>query len=204
MSDTIALQPEFACLFAVTTSQQGYFTTAQARACGYRGNLLNYHVRAGQFQRVYRGVYRLRDYPSSPREEVMATWLAVGKEKAIVSHESALDLLDLSDVIPNEIHLTVPRSLRHPRSLPGVQIHTTTRALRSGDTVVRDGIRLTSPARTIVDAAEAGTAPEQIEMAVRQAIARGLATRSDLELRVQGRSKRVAALVLEALDRSAA
>lgn len=204
MNDTGTVQPDFQCLFAATAGQQGYFTTAQAKACGFRGNLLNHHVRAGRFQRVYRGVYRLRDYPSSPREEVMAAWLAVGKAKAVVSHESALDLLDLSDVIPDEIHLTVPRSKRHPPSLPGVRVHTTTRELHPGETAVREGITLTSPIRTILDAAEAGTAPEQIEMAVRQAIARGLAIRPDLERQAQGRSKRVANLVLDALDRSAA
>jgi predicted transcriptional regulator of viral defense system len=133
----------------------------------------------------------------------MAAWLAVGKERAVVSHESALDLLELSDVIPDLIHLTVPRSKRHPPALPGVRIHTTTRNLIQGDTVVRDGITLTSPARTIVDAADAGTAPEQIEMAVRQAVARGLAIRSDLEQRAEDRSRRVADLVLNALDRDA-
>ena len=42
----------------------------------------------------------------------MAAWLAVGKQNAVVSHESALDLLDLSDVSPDRVHLTVPRSRR--------------------------------------------------------------------------------------------
>jgi hypothetical protein len=38
--------------------------------------------------------------------------LAVGKDAAGVSHETALDLLDLSDVIPDTVHLTVPRTRR--------------------------------------------------------------------------------------------
>jgi predicted transcriptional regulator of viral defense system len=122
---------------------------------------------------VRRGLYRLRDYPSSPREEVVAAWLALGKENAVVSHASALDLLDLSHVIPDAVHLTVPRSRRHLPNLPGVAIHTTTRPLRPIDVVHREGARLTSAARTILDAAEAGTAPEQIERAVEQAIERG-------------------------------
>ena len=58
------------------------------------------------------GVYRFRDYPPSPREEVAAAWLAVGQDVAVVSHESALDLWDLSDVIPGAVHLTVPRAQR--------------------------------------------------------------------------------------------
>jgi len=86
----------------------------------------------------------------------VAAWLAVGKETAVVSHESALALLDLSDVIPKAVHLTVPRSRRHLPTIPGVKVHTTTRPLGAGDVVERDGVRVTSAARTILDAAGAG------------------------------------------------
>lgn len=48
-------------------------------------------------------------------------------------------------------------------------LHTTTAALAPSEVVTREGIRVTAPGRSIVDAASAGTAPEQIEMAVRQA-----------------------------------
>ncbi|MGI8824767.1 MAG: hypothetical protein ACR2JC_03825 [Chloroflexota bacterium] len=34
-------------------------------------------------------------YPSSRYGDGAAAWLAVGKEKSVVSHESTLDLLDL-------------------------------------------------------------------------------------------------------------
>lgn len=77
-----------------------------------------------------RGPCRYREYPSSPREDVLAAWLAVGKTVAVVSHDSALDLLGLSDVIPDAVHLTVPRRRRHLPALPGVKIHTTVRPLR--------------------------------------------------------------------------
>lgn len=60
----------------------------------------------------------------------------------------------------------MPGARRHLPNLPGVIIHTTTRPLSLGDIAVRDGIRLTAAARTIVDAAAAGSAPEQIEKAV--------------------------------------
>jgi predicted transcriptional regulator of viral defense system len=95
----------------------------------------------------------------------------------VVSHESALALLDLSDVIPKAVHLTVPRSRRHLPTIPGVKVHTTTRPLGAGDVVERDGVRVASAARTILDAAGAGTAPEQVEVAVLQALDRGLMTR---------------------------
>src|SRR5215212_1526316 len=87
-------------LFGLASTQQGYFTAAQARECGFDTNLIAYHKKQGRFVPVLRGVYRLRDYPSSNRGEVVAAWLSAGRDVAVVSYESALDLLDLSDVIP--------------------------------------------------------------------------------------------------------
>jgi hypothetical protein len=108
MGDAFAARPDYACLFATASEQHGYFTASQVRTCGFKRDLLAYHTRHGRFIRIRRGLYRLRDYPSSPREEVVAVWLAVGKDAAVVSHASALDLLDLSDVVPDLVHLTVP------------------------------------------------------------------------------------------------
>lgn len=192
--------PNYSCPFGAASEQSGYFLAAQAGACGFNWDVLSHNARSGKFRRIRRGLYRLRDFSSSPREEVMAAWLAVGKEQAVVSHDSALDLLDLSDVIPNAIHLTVPRSRRHLSPMPGVRLHTTTRALRPIDVVEREGVRLTAAGRTILDAAEAGTAPEQVELAVRQAIGRGLATRRRLEADAGERSRRVRELVARALE----
>src|SRR5512133_706176 len=98
-------KPDSLRLFEIASEQGGYFTARQARTCGYGFALLSHHSKSGRFIRVRRGLYRLREYPSSPREEVLAAWLAVGKDVAVVSHESALDLLDLSDVIPNVAHV---------------------------------------------------------------------------------------------------
>lgn len=201
MGDTNAAGPDHACLFEIASEQHGYFTAEQARACGFAWDLLTYHTRTGRFIRVRRGLYRLRDYPSSPHEEVMAAWLAIGKNLAVVSHESALDLLDLSNVIPDAVHLTVPRSKRHLPTLPGVTIHTTTRPLRPDDVITRDGIRLTAAARTIVDTAETGTAPEQVELAITQAVERGLTTPEHLCQAARERNRRVAELVCDALGR---
>ncbi|HEY7030828.1 MAG TPA: type IV toxin-antitoxin system AbiEi family antitoxin domain-containing protein [Thermomicrobiales bacterium] len=199
MGDTITSGPDLTSLFGTASGQHGYFTYAQARSSGVRDNLLAYHTETGKFIRVHRGVYRFRDYPSSPLEEVVAAWLAVGKEAATVSHESALALLELSDVIPNAIHLTVPRSKRNLPDLPGVKIHTTTRPLGPTDVTLREGIRITSATRTILDTAEAGTAPDQVELAIRQAIQRGLTTPRRLEKDARSRSRRVQDLVRIAL-----
>ena len=200
MGDAISLRPDHQCLLGTASGQHGYFTTAQAHACGFTRSLLSHTTTSGKYIRIRRGLYRLRDYPTFPREEVVAAWLAVGKETAVVSHESALELLDLSDVIPHAVHLTVPRSKRNLPDLPGVRIHTTTRQFGALDVVTRDGIRLTSAGRTILDAAEWGTGPEQIEMAIKQAVDRALITRSQLTQEASDRSLRVRNLVDNALQ----
>ncbi len=199
MCDVNAVRPDRACLFDVAATQQGYFTAAQAGTCGYSPALLAHHARGGRFLRVRRGLYRLREYPSSPREEVLAAWLAAGADRAVVSHESALDLLELSDVIPNAIHLTIQRSRRGLVAPPGVLLHTTTRPPRRDETTEREGLRLTAPLRTILDAAERGTAPEQIVLAVGQALARGWLTEAELRHESAARPNRVMRLVEAAL-----
>jgi predicted transcriptional regulator of viral defense system len=209
MSDTLfvrptlrsSARPDRARLFEIASEQGGYFTAGQASASGYSWALLSHHVKSGRFLRVRRGLYRFREYPTSPREYVLAAWLAIGKDNAVVSHESALDLLDLSDVIPDAAHLSVPRSRRNLPSLPGVRIHTTARPLGPGDLAYRDGMVVTSATRTILDAAEASTAPDQIELAVVQAVERGLATPDRLRRGAAERGRRVAALVEGALSK---
>jgi predicted transcriptional regulator of viral defense system len=148
---------------------------------------------------VRRALYRFRDYPSSVHEEVMAAWLAVGANRSIISHESALELHDLTDVIPHSIHLTVDRSLRGLRPLASVTLHTTVHVLPDADVTIREGMRVTSPERSLLDAAAAGTAPEQIVLGVRTAIQRGWASPSGISQRAQARGGRVAHLVQVAL-----
>lgn len=188
-------KPDRRRLLDIATAQHGYFTAAQARECGYSWPLLSHHAASGAFVRVRRGLYRFADLPSSPREEVAAAWLAAGTEEAVISHESALDLFDLSDVIPNSIHVTVPRARRGYRGPAGVTVHTTTRPFRRGEVVVREGMRVTSPARTIVDSAAWGTAPEQVLRAVVQALERGLTTPAALARAADERGGQVARLI---------
>jgi predicted transcriptional regulator of viral defense system len=125
-------------------------------------------------------------------------WLPL-RQRAVVSHESALALHGLSDVIPASVHLTVGRAARGVRPSRQVTLHTTTREPTGADVVEREGIAVTAPARSIVDAANAGTAPEQIELAVAQALAAGLTTPSQLRRQAAGAGRRTRALIERAL-----
>jgi predicted transcriptional regulator of viral defense system len=120
-----------------------------------------------------------------PNEELRGHWLAVGSGRAIVSHESALQLLGLTDVIPGRSHLLVSRRDRGIRRPQGVAIHTHTDDQPIA-TVWRDGMPVTTPARTLVDVA-ATIQPEQLEAAVATAIEQGLATLDGIEKEAHGR-----------------
>jgi len=203
MDDTTA-SPDHDQLFQIASEQGGYFAAAQARACGISHSLLAHHSgNNGRFLRIRRGLYRIRHYPPSPREEVLAAWLAAGPECAVVSHDSALELLELSDIVPETVHLTVPRAMRYRSATPGVKIHTTSRDLQAPDIVVRDGMRVTSPIRSILDATETGTAPDQMITAVNQALDRGMATGRQFTAAASQRSGRVRRLVSRAIAQRA-
>jgi predicted transcriptional regulator of viral defense system len=190
--------PDHAGLYAVASAQAGYFTAAQAGEHRFSTSLLSHHARSGRFVRVGQGVYRFRDHPVQPGDEVVAAWLRLAPDAA-VSHESALDILGLADTIPDLVHLTVPRSRRRLAHQDGVAIHTTTHPLGPGDTLTRRGMRVTAPARTIADIAATGVAPEQVVAAVRAALDRGMTTPGLLREAAAIRGHRVARLVEAAL-----
>ena len=193
-------RPDRAGLFLLASSQRGYFTAAQGRAHGYSGALLAHHARQGTFLRAVRGVYRFRDYPSTPLEEVVGAWLAAGADTAVVSHQGALEWWGLTDSIPSEIHFTVPRTRRHLPRLPGVRFHTSTRSFTSPQVRAYDGVCVTAPARTIVDLAEAGAADELLADAVAQSMARGWVTVTELLDQAQQRSPRAYRTLTEILS----
>lgn len=196
------IHPNPVALHRRAYSQDGYFTTAQARAFGFSRQLLAHHVRSGRYERVRRGLYRLTGFPGSSSEEVRAKWMAVGTERALVSHESALELHGLSDVFPTAVHLLVARSDRGIKPPAGVVIHTTNTPWAPAEVTTIDGIRTTTPSRTILDAATAGTAPEQIETAVRQALDQGLVDVEQLEVEAEQRSERVRDLIHGAIEQA--
>jgi predicted transcriptional regulator of viral defense system len=164
-------------LYATAESQSGYFTAVQALEAGMDRSTLSHHARpGGRYERVGRGVYRLRHFPTSPLEHVVAAWLPLRPAGGVVSHESALELYDLADVIPDTVHISVPRSQRGQRPRAGVRLHTLTRPLAGEEIREMSGVMATSPERTIVDCIDGGTQPEQVELAIRQALSRGLTT----------------------------
>lgn len=179
-------------LYRLAEEQAGYFTTQQALGAGMDDSTLSYHARSGgRFERVRTGLYRLRQFPTSSHEHVVAAWLPLRGDGAVVSHESALELYGLSDIIPRAVHITLPRSKRGHRRRPGVQLHSLERPPGPKEKRRRGPVVVTTPERSIVDALASGSQPEQVELAVRQALERGLTTRGRLLSATAGRSARL-------------
>jgi predicted transcriptional regulator of viral defense system len=181
-------------LYAVSEAQAGYFTTSQAKQAGYSRGLVAHHAKTGAFERIRWGVYRLRRFPASRREDLYIAWLEAGT-RAVVSHDSALELYGLSDLLPSETHITLPRTSSRRR--PGIQMHTTD--LHANEIAVRDGLPVTTVARTIADVARSGGAAELVEQAVHEALGRGLVGEEELREQASRRGGRAKREILAAL-----
>jgi predicted transcriptional regulator of viral defense system len=182
-------------LFDVADRQAGYFTAAQARLAGYSHRQLTYYVRSVRFARVRPRVYRLVLYPSSPNEDLYVAWLQAGAS-AVISHDSALAVHDLSDALPAEMHLTIPRNASRRR--PGLVLHTS--HLERSEVTEVGGLPVTTAPRTIADMAAAGLAEEQVVQAVSQAVHRGLVSVVDLRAYAAKRGGRALRLISRALE----
>jgi predicted transcriptional regulator of viral defense system len=174
-----AAHPSWDRLFETAAAQQGLFTTKQAAEAGYSPQLLVHHLHAGKVVRLQRGIYRLVHFPAGEHEELLAAWLW-SEQAGVSSHETALALHGLSDVLPARIHLTLPESWRHRRfRVPrGVVLHHA--EIPEEDRSWIGAVPVTSPRRSLNDCAKDGLSPEFLRQAARQALRRGLVVKREL------------------------
>lgn len=171
--------PQWDHLFEIAAGQEGLFTTRQAAEAGYSPQLLVHHARVGRVLRVRRGIYRLVHFPAGAHEELVATWLW-SEQAGVLSHQTALALVGLSDVLPAQIHITLPwkwrsRRLRVPE---GVILHHAD--LPEADRSWFGAVPVTTPRRTLNDCARAGLSPDLLRHAAQQALRRGLVKKAAL------------------------
>lgn len=165
------------CLYTLAEGQSGFFTAQQAIDAGVARSTLTYHAReGGALRRAGRGVYRLRRFPSSPHEHVICVWLGLSRAGAVVSHVSALELMELTDLIVDEVHVTVPRSKRGAAIPAGVRVHFTARPIEGRHRHTVSGMPVTGVERTIADVVRADGWGEQVDLAVCQSLSRGMTT----------------------------
>ena len=102
------------------------------------------------------------------------------ERSGVFSHQTALALHGLSDVLPGQLHLTLPAGWRHRRfRMPnGVVFH---HAVVPLDERAWFGpVPVTSPSRTLSDCARAFVSPDVLRQAAQQALRRGLVVKGEL------------------------
>jgi predicted transcriptional regulator of viral defense system len=176
---TAIVEPAWQTLYDIAAAQEGQFTTQQAAAAGYSRPLLDHHQKAGRLTRIRRGIYRLVHFPPGEQEELVTAWLWTDSQ-GVISHQTALSLQGLSDLLPSQIHLTLPLNWRRRRfRVPhGYLLH-------YADVPPRDrtwlgAVPMTAVRRTLNDCAAAGLSPDLLRQASRQATGRGLVSQSEL------------------------
>ncbi len=135
-------------LARVAAEQDGHFTRAQALIAGFSDKTIRQRIRTGSWVSVQRGVYRSATVPAriSGEDAVAALCLPGG----VVSHQSAARRLGFPRMGVRPVTVCVPRGTTH--RLPGVVIHESS-DMCEDDCILRDGVRLTSPVRTVIDLA---------------------------------------------------
>jgi predicted transcriptional regulator of viral defense system len=179
MNGAQASRPDWNCLFETAATQAGLFTTKQAAEAGYSPQLLIHYVRTGKALRVRRGIYRLVHFPAGEHEELIAAWLW-SELTGVVSHQSALALHGLSDVLPAHIHLTLPEASRRRRFRVPADIVLHYANVPADDRSWFSAVPTTDPRRSLNDCAKSGLSPELLRQAAQQALRRGLVTRDGI------------------------
>lgn len=174
-------------LYKIARTQGGYFTAAQALEVGYPYQAQKYHADRGNWERVDRGLFRIPEWPASEHEDLIR-WTQWSRGQAVVSHETALSVHDLSDVNPAQVHLTVPQGFR--KKARGVVLHHGD--IPDDDQEQREGFRLTTPLRSLLDVAAGNLEGDKLGSAVSEALERGLFTRRMLLARVDNFGDRAA------------
>ena len=174
----------FRRLHGIAETQQGFFTTKQAKSAGFAENTHPYHVRVGNWIRERRGIYRLTLFPSADRPDLVlwALWSRNRNEEieGVYSHQTALSIYELSDLNPAKLHMTVPNRFRRNSEIPGILVlHYSD--LPASDMQAAQGFKFTRPLRTILDLVEADSVERSfLRQALRQALDRGLITRQQV------------------------
>ncbi|HEY1484849.1 MAG TPA: hypothetical protein VGF84_02025 [Micromonosporaceae bacterium] len=93
----------------------------QAILAGMTRSTVEAHVKAGRWQRLYRGIYVTHSGPVPRMTRIVAVLTAAGPGAAL-SHSTAAELSGLSDATTSTVHVTVSNNRRIAK-LNGARIH---------------------------------------------------------------------------------
>jgi predicted transcriptional regulator of viral defense system len=165
--------PDWNRLYETASIQEGLFTAVQAAEIGYSSQLLVHHMQRGRILRVRRGIYRLVHFPPGEHDDLVVFWLW-SQRRGVFSHETALSLHGLSDVLPAKAHLSLPapwrgRRLRFPRNVIPYYADVSV-----AEQTWVGAVPITSAARTVMDCVRVRLSPELLHQALTEGLAQGL------------------------------
>jgi very-short-patch-repair endonuclease len=181
----------------LASQQHGVVATRQLAALGLARGGVAARAKAGRVHRVHRGVYAVGHRVLTVDGKRMAAVLAAGPG-AVLSHASAASLWEIRPSAAARIDVSV-RSKGGRGRRPGLRIHRTP-TLRDNEVTQHHGIRVTTPARTLLDLAS--SLPRRaLERALDEAEIRNLYDRRALEaITAAHAGERGAAALASALD----
>ena len=177
----------------IAGGQHNLITHDQLFALGVGRNAIGHRLATHRWQRLHNGVYLIGTAPATLAARATAALLTCG-EGAVLSHRTAARLWELISA-GEEVHVTV--SGRNPGVRRGLHIHRV-RRLPEEEVTIKNGIALTTPARTICDLA--ATEPlGDIESALAEARIHRLATDRQINAVIQRAPTRPGAPIIRSL-----
>lgn len=144
----------YTLLAEVANERYGFVTPDDARELGINPMNLVRMAERGQIERRGNGLYRFPLTPANSLDPYMEATLWPREARGVLSHETALELYQLSDVHPAKIHITLPRGYRVRREVPAAYVlhH---EDLEASQITLHEGIAIVTPEHAIRQAHEA-------------------------------------------------
>src|SRR5436190_24273079 len=129
---------------ALADRQRGYVRRKQLLSVGVTARAIEYRIKTGRLIPVYAGIYAVGHVPALPQDRAYGALLACGPD-AVLSHGTAAAAWGVFKLWEVPFEVTAPYVHRRR----GICLHRA--ALERRDITVQLGLRVTSPARTILD-----------------------------------------------------
>lgn len=135
----------------------GFFTTLEACAAGVPSVIVAQLRQRGRIERVAQGHYRFPTWPTSDFQQYQEAvlWPRIYRrlDYSLISHDSAIEFYNLTQLNPSVVHVTLPEHTRIRRTTPSwIRLHFV--AVHESDRCWEHRVSVVSIPRAIEDVAE--------------------------------------------------
>ena len=157
----------------IALEQHGFVTSSQANDIGVSRSALAMLKKRNRIDRVVPGVYRIPQVQETENDCYELALLWTGRQDASLCAETALDIWDVCDINPSNIHLAVPKGTRiNKQGGENYVIHKID--FNSVRVTWFDGMKILDCYSTIYQCFQMNTPVYLLRQAVKSAFAKGL------------------------------